>query len=260
MWLRSIRPRWLRERLFWWCVNKRQFGETHFQNVPLEFCPEARMDLTVECVSHRQIALIGYVESKLSKMVVDLARSRGGLLVDVGANWGYFTCLWGASSPKARAVAFEPSPRNFPGLLQNIQRNNLAGRVRAAQMAAGQVAGELSFNLGPEGQTGWGGFAEKGSEGQMTVPVTTLDKEFGGGAEEIEALKIDTEGADYWVIEGAAAMLSQHRIKHIFFEADPERMEALGVSGTRAIDLLRECGYKLEGGAKAWHASAPKAE
>jgi len=264
MWLRSIRPLWLREKLFWRLLHRREMAESVFQDVPLEFCPAARMDVSSGCVSHRQIAMLGYLDREFSKIILRIARERGGLMVDVGANWGYFTCLWAAASPTTRAAAYEPSPRNFPGLLHNIRRNNLAGRVTAKAMAAGHEVGALRFDLGPEGETGWGGLSQTESPGQITVPVTTLDEEFGKSAEEIEVLKIDTEGADYWVIEGAASLLGRRRIKHIFFEANPGRMQSLGVSESKALDLLRDCGYNVEGSPEEWHAylkpgGAPKA-
>ena len=49
------------------------------------------------------------------------------------------------------------------------------------------------------------------------MPVVTLDEEL-KDVSFIDVLKIDTEGADTWVLEGAAFLLRQKRIRHVFFE------------------------------------------
>lgn len=256
MWLRSIKPFWLREKIFWWFLYNRQLDASHFTNCPLEFNPNVRMDLTNTCISHRQIAMLGYIDRGLSQIVVETAKKRGGLLVDVGANWGYHTCLWAAQSSNCRAIAFEASPRNFPGLVNNIEKNKLSGRVQAHALAAGHQPGELTFDVGPEGETGWGGLQAAGGKG-ITVKVTTLDESLAAGKDEVEILKIDVEGADFWVIEGAAALLKQQRIRNIFFEANPARMEVLGVDQEKAPRLLRDCGYTTERNPGMWHAFLP---
>ena len=62
----------------------------------------------------------------------------------------------------------------------------------------------------------------------------------------IDVLKIDTEGADTWVLEGASQLIKDKRIKHIFFEENKVRMSALGILSETAKDLLMSCGYKLK--------------
>lgn len=70
------------------------------------------------------IAFTGVYEMSLTKRVVDLAR-QGGVLVDVGANLGYFPLLWAALNRENKCFAFEASPRNIPLLNRNISRNSL---------------------------------------------------------------------------------------------------------------------------------------
>lgn len=76
-----------------------------------------------------------------------------------------------------------------------------------------------------------------------------------GNTEYINVLKIDTEGADTWVIQGAEKLLKSHRINHIFFEENTARMEQLGIKPGEAQKLLTGCGYKLTNlGFGEWYA------
>lgn len=74
----------------------------------------AMHDLIVGDVISGQIALTGFYEYELSKKIVNLGKTsdRGGLLVDVGANLGYFSLLWLGADERNEAIAIEASPRN----------------------------------------------------------------------------------------------------------------------------------------------------
>ncbi len=79
---------------------------------------------------------------------------------------------------------------------------------------------------------------------ETTVPVVTLDEEL-KEIPFIDVLKIDTEGADTWVLEGAQELLRQKRIGNVFFEENKSRMEQLGIGIGRAREVLVGCGYSL---------------
>ena len=245
-WLRRVYPLWLREKVFWrFYAMRPKLAPRLFEAAPLLFARNVRLKLQPSDIGRRQIACLGYVERDLSKTLAGLS-SKGGLLVDVGANYGYFTCLWAGASPRNRVVSFEASPRNQAGLQDNIALNELKSQVTVVPKAAGAEQGMMQFSLGPSDQTGWGGLATHAGDNSVSVEVTSLDRYFEDSTESIAALKVDVEGADTWVLEGAAGLLRQGRIGHVFFEQNPARMAALGISTTRAVELLRECGYSVK--------------
>jgi hypothetical protein len=88
------------------------------------------------------------------------------------------------------------------------------------------------------------------------VPVVSLDEIFlKSHNERIDVLKIDVEGADTWVLQGAEQLLRRQRISHIFFEENVVRMSALGLKLKDAQELLQDCGYRLEPlGPEQWYA------
>ncbi len=241
--LRLAPPRW---RLFLYYRFFR--GKTKrpdlFRDAQLEFAPGVRMDLHEGDEGHGQMAFTGFYELKLSRHLRRLGKN-GGLLVDVGANYGYFSLIWASQKSANRVAAYEASPRNQPALQSNIAKNHLSGSIAAKPLAAGNQMGRLGFLLGPADQTGWGGFASGGlSEKMVEVPVVRLDEDL-VGEKFIEVLKIDTEGADTWVLEGARGFLREKKIRHIFFEEHKGRMAKLGIEPGRAAELLTSFGYKL---------------
>lgn len=246
---RLIYPLFLREKITW--VLKEKIGKKYpDQNVTLKFNSKISLDLSKEDIGHQLIILNGFYELKLTRSILKLAK-RGGLLVDVGANYGYFTCHWASSNPVNTVIAFEASPDNLKPLKNNISKNNLDSRVNVESFALGQSNGKLNFKLFNESnQTGWGGLTIQGNEeegkAEIEVEVKTLDSYFDTHPEiEIDVLKIDVEGADTWVLKGAEKLLEKKRIKHIFYEANKLRMERLNIDPSEAIEFLRSKGYRV---------------
>lgn len=255
--IRKVKPFWLREKLFWKLRAARNTPSSDdFGNVSLEFLPSVTLTLKPTDIGHQQIAFLGYMERDVTIQLSSLA-SKGGLLVDVGANYGYYTCLWAAAKKSNQVVAFEASPRNLTALRTNVARNDLSNSVSIIPSAAGRSIDRMRFSLGPESETGWGGLSLEEQDGQVEVDVVTLDGFFSSGEsnQEIAVLKIDTEGADTWVLQGCEALLQAKRIRNIFFETNPERMATLGIEPNDAVNLLTKHGYTLsQMGAEGWHA------
>jgi FkbM family methyltransferase len=65
------------------------------------------------------------------------------VVLDIGANQGFFTCY--AAHQGAQIYAFEPHPKSFERLMGNIARNGYASRVTAECMAIGDFEGETNL-------------------------------------------------------------------------------------------------------------------
>jgi FkbM family methyltransferase len=209
----------------------------------MHFAPASLPQLLPTDWGHRQIAWMGFYELELSRQIASLAQ-RGGVFVDVGANIGYFSCLWAALNVQNYVFAYEPAPRNLRMLQGNVAAQVGSGRIMVSDLAAGKEKGSFPFDSGPEEQTGWGGIAPRKSENSIDVEVERLDELLPTGLK-IDVLKIDTEGADAWVLFGAKTLLKQKRIAHIFFENNPTRMVHLGIAPNTAEMFLKELGYRV---------------
>jgi FkbM family methyltransferase len=241
--IRKIYPLWLRSKIYFHLISHTKLITRPINNADLELAPAKMTSLLSSDYGHRQIAWLGYYELEMSRKIASFAK-QGGLLIDVGANAGYFSCLWSALNGQNEAYAFEPSPRNLVMLRHNLAELGSPNRVRVFDCALGRESTTLGFDVGPEEQSGWGGLSSSDSVRTIPVKVCRLDELISEG-KSISVLKIDTEGADTWVLLGAESLLKQRRIKHIFFEKNLQRMGQLGILENEAEDFLARLGYKV---------------
>jgi FkbM family methyltransferase len=241
--LLKVRPLRLREVLATYIALRQYIDERLFERVYLEFAPGICLRLRPSDREHKRMTIQGFTELSVSRRIRNLARL-GGLMVDVGANYGYYTCIWAAANTCNRVVAFEPSPLNTQPLRSNIKSNGLGSQVDIRTEAVGLSNDVGHFWLGPREETGWGGLCLTATRESIKVKTVSLDQALPGVA--ISVLKIDTEGADTWVLIGAQNLLSERRIAHLFFEDNPERRKALGIPSSTAHDLLKSFGYDIE--------------
>jgi FkbM family methyltransferase len=213
-----------------------------YERASLRFAPACTMELVPGDLVSDSIAFTGFHELGLSRHIVRTAR-RGGLLVDVGANLGYFSILWTSALPDNRCAAVEASPRNLGLLRRNLEHNGLTDRVVVHPVAAGKTPGALAFDLGPADQTGWGGLALAASPRTVEVEVARID-DLVGGDERVALLKIDVEGADTWVLEGCGRLLRQRQVEEVWYEQNKPRMSAIGVGEGEATEFLQSVGYE----------------
>src|SRR5256885_13988779 len=65
--------------------------------------------------------------------------------VDVGANIGLASLLMSELVPSAKIIAFEPVPRTFEYLAENIRQNRCEPRISAHRLAVGREPGSIRF-------------------------------------------------------------------------------------------------------------------
>jgi FkbM family methyltransferase len=128
----------------------------------------------------------------------DEAIAPGSMVWDIGANVGLYTLL--ASRRAARVVAVEPLPENLVYMEKHLRLNGISN-VEVVAAAVGQERGRQSFCTGENRSVGHLGV------GTSEVDVITLDsmiKEYGSPG----VIKIDVEGAEYSVLQGAKQCLA----------------------------------------------------
>ena len=242
--LRWVYPLWVRESLFYRYGQHLSDWRTADGPAALEFAPNVHLHLLASDWMHQCVRATGFYELTVTRRVHALAK-QGGLLVDVGANIGYYTCLW-AAHPGTTAIAFEPAPRNLEFLRRNVAENDFQDQVRIIPKAVGRKKDCLSFDPGPNSSSGQGSLALSNANRSISVDQTSLDTFFGASDAVIDVLKIDIEGADTWALEGAQRLLESHRIRDIFFEQYPLLMNRLGINSDRSHKLLATHGYEIE--------------
>jgi len=225
-----------------------------YQDAPIALAPSVTMSLFPGDCAHRPIAYTGLYEWPVTRRVAALARE-GGTLIDVGANAGYFSLLWSALHPENRVEAFEALPSNVALLEKNIHKNHMTNRIQLHSLALGKENGTIPFSIGAYNQSGWGGIAVAGTPGTIDVPLRRLDSIISNPMMPT-TIKIDCEGADSWVIEGAVTLLSHPMVRDVFFEVNSPRQDALGIKANASQEILHSLGFNcVQLDSQDWHAS-----
>lgn len=139
---------------------------------------------------------------------------KGDLFVDVGANVGAYSIL-AASLQGTRCIAFEPASDTYRLLLENVQLNDYASRVTTHRIAIGNEDGETLLTATLDTVNHVAGAIDAGVA-QESVPLRRLDTIL--GAERPAVIKIDVEGYETHVIEGATETLRDQTLMSVVLE------------------------------------------
>lgn len=158
-----------------------------------------------------------------SDLFLDLERlgfPQDGVIFDVGAHRGETAFLLKERYPSARVFSFEPVSANFEHLMRRVA--GLEG-VRCFHTALGGSDGRALIHLGSDSQTHRIEGRPDGTGGEVGVEeidLTTLDAVVASERiERISLLKIDAEGYETRIIDGARATLESRLVDWVFVEA-----------------------------------------
>lgn len=180
----------------------------------------------------------GYEEVQIDLFERLAATSR--VAFDVGANIGVYTCVGASRLPAGgRMVAFEPAPDNVRHLTENITMNGLDERATVMAGAVGAEDGEVTIYLSRKiGHHSAASANAHGSQRGVSVPLVTLDSYVRSmGLEPPDIIKIDAQGYDGFVLQGADDIVKNAR-PTLFVEYAPFHLENCGFSRADFLELI----------------------
>lgn len=133
---------------------------------------------------------------------------------DVGANIGSYTVMAGAAIG-AHCIAFEPIPATYAHLKRNIDLNGINSVAVARNVGIGANDGWLTFTSGLDTENHVMCDRDPGDD-SIKVEVTRLDAALSGI--EPALIKIDVEGYETRVIDGAATVFSKPSLRAVIME------------------------------------------
>lgn len=174
---------------------------------------------------------------------------RWDVVVNVGANIGYYACL--ARSLGKRVIAFEPHPLNYPILLKNMEIN-LWKDVEVFPMAAADVPGLMRLYGSGTGASLIPGWAQSSRDDYAIVPVTTLDRILTSSLSGCRVLYwIDVEGAEHSVLLGARQQLAltpaPSWVVEIAISGNQPKGVHVNPKFERTFELFWQAGYQAYG-------------
>lgn len=197
---------------------------------------------------HSMRKCISLVEQKF---LLELVAETTGEIIDVGANIGLVSILIGYQYPGRKVRAIEPAPSTVQSLRGNVELNQLKNVV-TYQIALTDRPGTIAFSANPK-ERATARIATAGANHIEEVLATTLDLFV--EVEEVTTLsllKIDVEGFESSVLQGAQKVLSQRLPQAIFMEVCPPLTISAGYDPVSPLKSVAEAGYNwfrlMEGG------------
>ena len=174
----------------------------------------------------------------------------GQVVVDIGANIGYYTLIASRLAGEAgRVYAFEPGPESFKLLLKNIRINNCANIIPVLKAVADRSAKTKLYlhnidyctvSLAEDNIRPLKGYS-------IDTETVALDEFFVDTAKEqkIDVIKTDAEGAEGLIIAGAERVLRNNGLS-ILLEFWPFGLQHVGSDPLQLLDRLRGYGFKMQ--------------
>jgi FkbM family methyltransferase len=175
----------------------------------------------------------------VSTLIPDLS-----LALDVGGNYGQTVEHLRGAFPKARIISFEPVPAIFAALERATSHDK---GVECIQAAVGAEAGMAEMTAVEHTGHNTLNTTARPDAPTASVPVITLDefcrqRDISG----IDLLKIDTEGYEVPVLQGARALLGAGSIRAVLVECEfHENATEPHGDFFRISELLMPLGYRV---------------
>ncbi|CAK0761528.1 FkbM family methyltransferase [Gammaproteobacteria bacterium] len=177
------------------------------------------------------------------------------ICVDVGANLGFHSMLMaGLVGPTGKVLCFEPDQKNLNDLHANTLTNSYTDRVEVIPKVVKNRQGETEFyihDLDSGGNalwdpTKWPGNGSAKTSQKIKIEATTLDREVlcRDLRAPIRVLKIDTEGAEHTVLQGAETLLKAGLVEYIVCELHEFGLNQMRSSQDELRSYVLQFGYE----------------
>jgi FkbM family methyltransferase len=172
---------------------------------------------------------------------------KGDTFIDIGAHIGYHSFFAAKLvEPDGAVLAFEPDPYLYYRLIQNLKSFS---HEQAFHAAVWDRDAELTFERSSFAQeSGWGTLAavrDLGRGEHIAVRTVTLDGLVKDkNLKSIRAIKVDAEGAEVAVLDGARTTLHKFR-PILLFEVNGIVLQQAGRTGSELLERLAGWGYRV---------------
>ena len=170
---------------------------------------------------------------------------KGDIVVDLGANIGYYTLILAQLVGKSGHVySFEPEPSNFEILSKNVKENKHE-HVTLVQKAISDKNSKIKLYVSKRNLASHRIFDAEDKRESIEVDVTTLDEYFKKFKKPIKFIKMDVEGAEGAAISGASKIIQDSKNLVIMMEYFPKWIKKFGDIPEEILRSLVEKKFKL---------------
>lgn len=193
----SIRKRWHRLRRLW--RPDRAFEDVTYFGATFRVAPDD--------IIGNELILERFEWLQIPAMLEAARALRAYAFIDVGANFGLYTCIIGKHRLARRLIAFEPNSAVIGRLEEHFARNGVTG-VEIHRTAVGASAHKAALALGAPGFDALTSVVEADPNAPQ-IDVVTLDETVSFAGQPI-VVKIDVEGYEREVLAGARNLFTRN--------------------------------------------------
>lgn len=173
-------------------------------------------------------------QTKLVKRII----KPGNVVVDIGANIGYYTLLFAKLvGPQGKVYAFEPDINNFKLLSKNIKANPY-NNIILENKAVSDVTGKIKLYLSKDGTGAHKIHNKKNDREFIYVDSIALDDYFRSKKINIDFIKMDIEGAEVKALKGMKKLISSNTNLKLISEFNPTDILDIGDSPETYLESL----------------------
>ena len=186
----------------------------------------------------------GYFEL-LETELVEREIRRGDVVLDVGANIGYYTLLFARLvGDEGRVYAFEPDPRNFALLKKNVRINGYRNIV-LVNKAVSDRTGPLKLYLCADNKGDHRIYETEDARASIPIEATTADDYFRDDPVRVNFIKMDIQGSEAGALRGMAATLERSRSVQMVTEFWPVGLRRFGVAAEDYLRHIEGLGFEI---------------
>ena len=168
----------------------------------------------------------------------------GDIVLDIGANIGYYTLMFAKLvGEQGQVFAFEPEPENFALLQQNVEINGYHNIV-LVQKAISNQNGTIQLYLCDDNQGMHRIYDSVCCNSSIAIESIRADDYF-QASQQIDFIKMDIEGAEYAALQGMHNILIQNQAVKIMTEFSPLALFEYGFDSRDYINTLLKYGFTL---------------
>jgi FkbM family methyltransferase len=185
-------------------------------------------------------------EPEATEIVRKLVRS-GEMVVDAGANYGWYTTLFAELvGSTGRVYAFEPVPPTFARLREHLVLNGYEERVVATRSAVGAEQGDVQVHVFDNLSHARSSLSALDQTCYKTHFARSIDLDSflqSCGVDQVDFIKCDVEGSELNVLQGACEILKRSDAPIILVELNDETSAAFGYRPADIWRFLASKGY-----------------
>lgn len=185
------------------------------------------------------------IESLMARLFSGVIRP-GMVVLDIGAFVGWYTLLAARRvGAQGKVYAFEPDPRNYELLGENLRLNQIDSRVTCLPWAVSDEAGVQPFFLHGGDQSRSSLIPAGGGHETTAVNSVVLDDFLDRGLQ-IDVVKMDIEGGEVHALRGMGEILARAgRSVKLFVECNPASLRFAGESAPSLLAELRRLDFTI---------------